>query len=136
MRGAYLQYCTVNPCPALRPTPEDYAAETEDGEVLVASNADVAIIAHHAARFVPDCFTPRERSKFPHSMYLIGLARGWVFEAPFDTIPISMASYSVAGWNNDKKSELGPENAEFLLGLIQKQDNATTNTTGNNLAAG
>jgi sulfur-carrier protein adenylyltransferase/sulfurtransferase len=131
MRGAYLQYCTDNPDLNLKSVPEDYAAETEDGEVLVASDADIAIIAHHAARLVPDCFAPPERSKFPNSMYLIGLARGWVFDAPFVTIPISMASYSVAGWKDDQKTELRPEDAEFLRGLLQKQENATTNTTGN-----
>jgi len=136
MRGAYLQYCTDNPDLALRPAPENYAAETEDGEVLVASDSDTAIIAHHAARLVPDCFTPRERSKFPESMYLIGLAKGWVFEAPFATIPISTASYTVAGWHNGNKPELGPEDAEFLLELMQKRDNATPSTTGNHLTAG
>ena len=131
MRGAYLQYCTDNPDLTLRSAPEYYAAEIEDGEVLVASDADIAIIAHHAARFVPDCFTPPERSKFPNSMYLIGLAKGWVFEAPFATIPISMASYTVAGWNDSKRTELRPEDAKFLLGLLQKYENATANTTGN-----
>ena len=136
MRGAFLQYCTENPDLALRPASENYAAETEEGDVLVASDADIAIIAHHAARFVPDCFTSLERSKFPNSMYLIGLAKGWVFEAPFATIPISMASYTVAGWNIINKPELEPENAEFLLGLIQKHDNASFSTPGNRLKSG
>lgn len=135
MRGAYLQFCTTNPYSDLRPTPEDYAEETEDGEVLVASDADVAIIAHHAARFVPDCFTRTECSKFPESMYLIGLARGWVFEAPFATIPICMASFSVAGWNSDKKPELGLDNAKFLLGLIKRQEDAAVDSAENKLAA-
>jgi molybdopterin/thiamine biosynthesis adenylyltransferase len=129
MRGAYLQYCTDNPDLALRPAPENYAAETEDGDVLVASDADISIIAHHAARFVPDCFTPPEQSKFPYSMYLIGLAKGWVFEAPFATIPISMESYSVTGWNDGSKTELMPEETEFLIGLLQKGKNATDSTT-------
>ena len=100
MRAAYLQYCTDNPDPASRSASVDYATEAEDGEVLVASDADIAVIAHHAARFIPDCFVPPHHSRFPHSMYLIGLARGWVFEAPFATIPISMAAYAVAGWGN------------------------------------
>lgn len=132
MRGAYFQYCHDNPDPAfLRSSYGIYTTETESGEVLVASDADVSIIAYHAARFVPDCFTPPDRSIFPYSMYLIGLARGWVFEAPFAAIPISMESYSVVGWNNGQNTDLGPENVEFLLGLIQRHDNETTDTTGN-----
>jgi molybdopterin/thiamine biosynthesis adenylyltransferase/ubiquitin-protein ligase len=128
MRGAYLQYCTDNPAPSLGLDPGNYAIDTEEGHVLVASDADIAIIAHHAARLVPDCFTPPERSNFPYSMYLIGLTKGWIFEAPFDTRPISMESYSVEGWGNDKKQELTPADVEFLLDLLKKDVNATTNT--------
>jgi molybdopterin/thiamine biosynthesis adenylyltransferase len=129
MRGAYLQYCTDTPDLSLRPAPENYAVEIEDHEVLVASDADVAVIADNAARFVPDCFTPPEQSKFPYSMYLIGLAKGWVFDAPFSTIPISMESYSVTGWNEGEETELSPEDLEFLLRLLKARENATPNTT-------
>jgi molybdopterin/thiamine biosynthesis adenylyltransferase len=128
MRGAYLQYCTNNPDPTVRKNAENYATETDGGEVLVASDADIAIIAHHAARFVPDCFTPAERSRFPNSMYLVGLAKGWVFEAPFVNVPISMQSFSAAGWSNGKQTEITADSAEFLLGLLQKPDNATART--------
>jgi len=129
MRGAYLEYCTGNPDLAKRSVLANYAVETEGSEVLVASDADVAIIAHHAARFVPDCFTSIEQTKFPYSMYLIGLTKGWVFEAPFATIPISMASYTVAGWNEGEKTERKPEDIEFLIELLKKHENAADNTT-------
>ena len=131
MRSAYLQYCTENPEPTLRPGQANYTVESEDGEVLIASDADIAIIAHHAARLVPDCFTPPGQSKFPYSMYLIGLTRGWVFEAPFATIPISMESYAATGWNDGKETELRPQDVEFLQDLLQKHKNATANSTGN-----
>jgi len=128
MRGAYLQFCADNPDSALVTVPGNYTAETEDGEVLVASDAEIAIIAHYAARLVPDCFIPPETSKFPYSMYLIGLAKSWVFEAPFATIPISMASYPVTGWDNGEKQELEPENLRFLIDLFEKHDNAADST--------
>lgn len=128
MRGAYLQFCAVNSAPNLGPVPGNYAIENEEGEVLVASDADVSIITHHAVRLVPDCFTPPERSIFPYSMYLIGLTKGWIFEAPFDTRPISTESYSVEGWDNDKKQELGSEDIQFLCDILKKDDNATSNT--------
>jgi len=136
MRGAFFQYCTDNPDLASRSAAKNYAAENEDGEVLEASDADIAIIAHHAARFVADCFTPPERSKFPNSMYLIGLAKGWVFEAPYATIPISMTAYTVKGWNSINQPDLEPEDVEFLLGLIKKHEDATSTTTGNRLKSG
>jgi len=131
MRGAYLQYCTDNPAPTTSQTNNSYTTETADGEVLTASDSDVAIIAHHAARFVPDCFTPPEQAKFPYSMYLIGLTKAWVFDAPFATIPISMESFSTAGWEPEKTTEYSQDNVQFIVGLIEKQKNAIANPTGN-----
>ncbi len=128
MRLVYLQYCIDHPSQDLRPVPENYGVENEEGEVLVASDADVAIIAHYAVRFVSDCFTQRECSKFPYSMYLIGLAKGWVFEAPFVVIPISMESCTVAGWDHDKKQEFKTEDIKFLCDLLEKDNNETSNT--------
>ena len=52
MRIAYLQYCSENPDLTLSAASEDYTIEASDGEVLTASDADVAIIANHAARFL------------------------------------------------------------------------------------
>jgi hypothetical protein len=131
MRGAYLQYCTDNPAPTTSQTNNNYTTETADGEVLTASDSDVAIIAHHAARFVPDCFIPAEQAKFPYSMYLIGLTKAWVFDAPFATIPISMESFSTAGWEPEKTSVYSQDNVQFIVGLLEKQKNATANPTGN-----
>jgi sulfur-carrier protein adenylyltransferase/sulfurtransferase len=131
MRGAYLRFCEDNPDFSLRVAAESYAVENEDGEVLAASDADTAIIAHHAARFVSDCFIPPDQAKFPYSMYLIGLTSGWVFEAPFATIPISMDSFPVKGGSEAKNNDISPENVEFLSGLLQKQINETNTTSGN-----
>jgi molybdopterin/thiamine biosynthesis adenylyltransferase len=129
MRGAYLQFCTDNPDASRTIAIRNYEAETDDGRVLVASDSDVAVIAHHAAHFAADCFVPSERARFPHSMYLIGLAKGWVFEAPFVNIPISMASFSTSGWGNGKGQEISPENLLFLVQLLPKDDNATSPAT-------
>ena len=136
MRGAYLKYCTDNPDPTAKPTRNDYGFETDEGKVLIASDADIAIIAHHAVRFAADCFTAPEQAKFPHSMYLVGLCKGWVFEQPFVTIPISMASFSTAGWSKGDNAEFGPELSGFIFELIQKRNNAPIITTGNSLAPG
>ena len=126
MRNAYLQFCTENPAPSLKRVPGNYAAETEEGEVMVASDAEIAVIAHSAARLVQDCLSPSERSEFPHSMYLMGLAKSWIFEAPFDTIPISMESFSPAGWHKGDGKEPTPEDQQFLVELIKKRNAADT----------
>ena len=135
MRNAYLQFCNENPHSGATTVSKNYATENADGEVMTASDADIAVIAHHAARFVSDCFNPPERSNFPYSMYLIGLLKEWVFEAPFVTIPISMHSYTAAGWNNNKSEAMEIEDWQFLMRLIQKRDHAANSATGNSNAA-
>jgi molybdopterin/thiamine biosynthesis adenylyltransferase len=120
MRMAYLQYCNEHPSSHLRDASEKYTVESSDGDVLTASDAEVALIAHHAARFVPDCFVSPDRSKFPYSMYLIGFQNAWVFEAPFATIPISMASLP-ATQPPAVNDEIGAENTAFLVELLKKQ---------------
>ena len=66
----------------------DYAAQEPDGRILVASDADVSILAHHTARLAVDTVLGCDPSAYPYSMYLIGLAYWWVFQAPFHTVPI------------------------------------------------
>ncbi len=129
MRIAYLQYCSEHPDLSLSAASEDYAIETADGEVLTASDADVAIIAHHAARLVPDCFISQELSKYPYSMYLIGLAKAWVFEAPFATIPISTVSLSAARQKEINAAELDPESVAFLVALLKKSKDESSPTS-------
>jgi sulfur-carrier protein adenylyltransferase/sulfurtransferase len=61
-----------------------------DGSPLIADDADVSVIAAHAARFAIDILVGREPSLFPHSVYAIGLGVGSVFKEPFDTSPIDV----------------------------------------------
>jgi sulfur-carrier protein adenylyltransferase/sulfurtransferase len=68
---------------------EPYAAEGASGEPLAGSDAVVTVIAGHAARLVLGTMLRTEDLAYPHFMYLIGLARGWLFERPLHYIPIS-----------------------------------------------
>lgn len=124
MRAVFLQYCTNFPFETATKTTKNYGVETDDGEVIAASDADVALIAHHAVRFAPDCFRSPESSKFPHSMYLVGLDKGWVFEAPFATIPISTEMHPASGWPINQEMQLDSEGVEFVLELIKNQHDA------------
>jgi hypothetical protein len=60
------------------------------GPPLIADDADVTVIAAHAARLAIDTLIARDPSLFPYSVYMIGMAKGWVFEEPFETRPIDV----------------------------------------------
>lgn len=128
-RNAYLQYCTDHPNQAPSVPAHDYSIENADGTVFEASDADVSVIADHAARFALDCLVPSAVSKFPYSMYLIGLVKAWVFEAPFDTIPISTQAFPVSPASSTDTADIDPENLAFILELIKQKSDASTPAT-------
>lgn len=96
----------------------DYGAQFEDSSPQVADDADVGIIAGHAARLALDILT-REQSIFPHSAYVIGLSREWIFSAPFDTYPISLLPDGKWGEPQDTAS---PEALKVLLASLSQKD--------------
>ena len=59
---------------------------------LIADDADVTVIASHCSRLAIDTLIGRAPSLFPHSVYLLGLASSWIFNAPFDTYPIDVGA--------------------------------------------
>lgn len=68
-----------------------YDAQGE-GPPLIADDADVSVMAAHAARLAIDTLIPRMPSGFPCAVYIIGLAEGWIFSQPFETYPIDVGS--------------------------------------------
>lgn len=95
-----------------------YAGQGDDGELLVAADAEVGIIALHAARFVSDILEEREPSAFPSSHYLIGLNRGWLFEAPFHTIELDTGDANEQP--TGKAESLSKDNIAFIGEVIQR----------------
>lgn len=89
MRNAYYEYLSSQNVPLLdSQATNQYAMEMFDGEVLIASDAEVNIIANYLTRFAIDIVLEKEPSLFPYSLYLIGLQAAWIFREPFYTIPI------------------------------------------------
>jgi hypothetical protein len=132
MRAAIEQWCFEQGKPIERAA-NDYEGRSS-GAPLIASDADVAVIAAHAARFALDILLPRP-SIFPSSVYLIGLAEGWVFEQPFDTRPIDVGP-------PEAKEEIpvdpavAAEETARLIELIKNLGNASgPDTTGSSAAA-
>jgi hypothetical protein len=123
MRAAYHEALADSPEPA--PTGEEpYAAEGIDGEPLVASDPDVAVVAGHAASLALDTMLRAENSAYPNSMYLVGLREGWVFEQPFHNIPITME-----GLPEETDEAVDPEAEsegwKFLRELVQRETGAS-----------
>lgn len=128
MRAAYLRYCEENPAPHHRLV-RDYSVEDSEGVVLTASDSDVSIIAHQAARLAADTLLTADRSEYPFSMYLVGLTRAWVFEAPFATIPIDTAPFRENAAEKLDAKTFGADNLGFIAGLLDKHKNATPPAT-------
>jgi molybdopterin/thiamine biosynthesis adenylyltransferase len=101
-----------------------------DGRPLIADDADVSIIAAHAARFVIDLLT-RDVSIFPNSVYAVGLNVGSVFTQPFDTRPIDVgpppaqvASEMLS--EDERKAEIG-KIVELFIALANETPAAPQN---------
>ncbi len=69
---------------------KSYELEAE-GQVYVASDADVTALAASLTQFALDILCPAEESAYPVAAYLMGFRKCWEFRGPFDTIPIDCA---------------------------------------------
>ncbi len=128
MRAAYDHYCLAHPAPELQ-TMYDYTAEDDTGKILTASDADVAVIAQHAARFAVDTMLKGASSSYPYSLYLIGLNRWWVFEAPLHTIPIDTSAFHHDEAETVRTTDHTADNLQFLTELLNKRTDAASSSS-------
>ncbi|WP_096186291.1 ThiF family adenylyltransferase [Evansella halocellulosilytica] len=98
-----------------------YATEDQQEEVMIASDADVSIIAGHLTRFALDTVLQPDQSIYPYSMYLIGLSNSWIFEAPFDTHPIHINHLTDETETVENEEERN-ETIDFIASLLEKSD--------------
>lgn len=98
----------------------DYAAADEEA-IIIASDADVATIAGVATQMALDALLGREPSQYPYPAYLIGLARGWVFDQPLQTMPIECTS--PVDWSTVVRTDKATreEAAAFFFKLLEAQ---------------
>lgn len=113
MRRAIENWCSDRGKPAVRAT-NDYGGGP--GTPAIAADADVTAIAAHASRMAIDMLIPQDPSMFPNSVYLIGLAKGWIFESPFETYPIDVGPPITL----DSQKELNPEEVATELKKIRQ----------------
>jgi hypothetical protein len=103
-----------------------------DAAPLIADDADVAVIAAHAARFAIDTLIPREPSHYPYSVYAIGLANGSVFSQPFDTHPIDVGPCPASEAGQELSQEEQIAEIARILELFKARVNAPANPDQNN----
>lgn len=120
MRAYLLEDLAQHNAPEIKAT-VNYAATDTEGESLVASVADVGVIAENASRMALDILTECEPSQFPCSMYLIGLSRSWIFKEPFYTIPIDFSNVELTITVPHLSQKEEAEATKFLTQLISKQ---------------
>jgi hypothetical protein len=126
MRSAIENWCAdqgkVLPRPAHR-----YGSEPD--APAIADDADVTVIAGHAARMAIDLLIPRDPSSFPHSVYMIGLAEGWIFGQPFETRPIDVGPPAPEPEDAGDSAEAEVE-FEFVKRLFSEYEDAASGWHG------
>lgn len=126
MRQAYILYADQHPFPsALHRSPYSSATDTDD--FLSAIDSDVSLLAAHMARLAVDTMVSKE-SSYPYSIYLLGFEKAWVFQAPFDTIPINCACNEETRSQSPATDEEKQASLEFVEGLLQNARNASDST--------
>ena len=98
----------------------NYESRTKERPVI-ADDADVAVIAAHAARMTTDCLVNPASSAFPHPAYVIGLAKAWVFTEPLDIRPVDFVAEGQ--WQNTDPA-LTTEAVGYLLTLLDQTKDA------------
>ncbi len=101
------------------PDPEGYDGRDET-DVLIASDADVSVIASHLVSLALDDLLQRMPSQFSDHAYIIGLRRAWIFESAFDVRPITV---NAPTRDTISPPESDPVEQEFMNNLIANKLN-------------
>lgn len=99
IRGQIHQFFAERDFPIPAQPTQDYGAPNADGEVMVADDADVTVVAAHLARLAVDALLRAEDSTFEHSVYFIGMRKNGMFDCAFDTLPLDVGRPQVEAEN-------------------------------------
>ncbi len=123
MRSIIENWCAERGQPMARP------ANRYDGGPdipAIADDADVTVIAAHAARLAIDSLIPRIPSSFPNSVYLIGLSKQWLFGQPFETYPIEVGPPEPPPPEEDTDPAVDEEETARIVNLFKEYRDATS----------
>ena len=96
----------------------DYDSQTPEGPTLIASDADVSVIAGHASRFALDTLMRPLASEFPHPAYVIGLAQDWIFKEPFDVRPFDFTNEGT--WDTEITQGQADKAIERIVSILKR----------------
>lgn len=101
------RWCEENGIPWAPENSGQYSLQIDaEKPPLIADDADVAVIAAHVGRMAIDLLKGGT-TIFPNSAYAIGMAREWIFAAPFDTWPIDLVMDGQ--WGPDAEENAGEQ---------------------------
>lgn len=83
---------------------------------LVSYDSDIGFVATALTRLAIDTALSREPSEFPHSMYLLGMRREWIFSGPFDTRPVDVEG---PGWESNGDAVMDKDMAAVAKALLK-----------------
>ncbi|HEX3342781.1 MAG TPA: ThiF family adenylyltransferase, partial [Pseudolabrys sp.] len=119
-RRQYLAWCRAQGVP-WHGEDRDYGARGIADVALIADDSDVSVIAAHTSRMAIDLLVSPHDSAFPHSAYLIGLTKQWIFSEPFDTHPFDFAPDGE--WTPQISPERTEEAIAFMSSLLKFDGN-------------
>jgi sulfur-carrier protein adenylyltransferase/sulfurtransferase len=65
-------------------------AMNDGGGTLVATDAEVGLVAMHMVCLAVDALISNDSAKFPQPVYVVGFTKKWIFSQPFDVWPIEL----------------------------------------------
>lgn len=116
-RRQYLAWCRDQDVPWIGDD-RDYNSQTPEGPTLIASDADVSVIAGHASRLALDTLMPPSASEFPHPAYVIGLAQDWIFCEPFDVHPFDYTNEGT--WDTEITQGQAKKAIERIVSILER----------------
>ncbi len=103
-------------------TSQTYTQIDGTGAPLIADDADVSVVTAHLSRYAIDLLVRPDSTIFPYSAYLIGMAEGWIFTAPFDVRPIDLGDSD--SWDTEVQSGSPEACRQFLADFFSGENDA------------
>ena len=128
MRERYHAFTLSSEAPPPATGAAPYMTMDDTDEPLIATDADVGVIANHAVRLAMDALIGRAPSMFPYSMYLIGLTRAWIFEQAFQTIPIDTGP-AIPAPATETSPETIADGVQFITEILESAADGNSGTS-------
>jgi len=93
---------------------------SDERKAVVASDAEVSIVAMHLARFAIDALINGDTSTFSSSVYVMGFAVKWMFTQPLDIWPIDLLPEGA--WGAPTEADRDKNHTELVAELFPEAD--------------